>query len=580
MSVKQSKFNPINPELDELVQKHHRNPEALVDILMERQAQRGGVTPTDITDIARALKIPPSSAFGIASFYSMINLQTIPAKFSEHEISVCDGPVCWLAGSLELQKKIKGLLAENTDWRVTRTSCLGLCDRAPAALVDNNQVGPIGADSYHRLLNGWNGARHSYSSPLSGEVRVMLDKAGKIDPGSIESALIHDAYCGLSKTLTREPESVIQEILQSGLTGRGGAGFLVGKKWGFVAENKKQPKYIICNADESEPLIFKDRILIETNPHQVLEGMAIAGYATGAQHGIIYIRGEYKKQARLLERAISQARIAGWLGTNIQERNFDFDIHVHKGAGAYICGEETALIESLEGFRGEPRLRPPYPPTYGYKGLPTLVNNVESFAAVPAIMCNGASWYQSLSDWRTAGTKIYMVLGHVNRPGLFEAPFGVTLRQIINDFGGGMKDGSSFHFALTGGAAGTIVSDRYLDVRIDFASTADGVSIGAGAFLICDQTVSPVDLLKVVMHFFRVESCGKCTPCRNGTRRALEILDRLSEKKGASNDLEELSRLAQVMRTTSICGLGQSVSIPVNSALNNFKAEFNTALLT
>jgi NADH:ubiquinone oxidoreductase subunit F (NADH-binding) len=344
-----------------------------------------------------------------------------------------------------------------------------------------------------------------------------------------------------------------------------------------VAQAKRTPKYIVCNADESEPLIFKDRVLIDTNPHQILEGMAVAGYACGAGEAFIYIRGEYVNQAERLKRAILEAEQAGWLGEHIQGSDFSFHIHVHLGAGAYICGEETALIESLEGKRGEPRTRPPYPPTYGYHGLPTLVNNVESYAAVPAIILNGGGWYRSLSGATIPGTKIYMLLGHINKPGLFEAPFGLTLRQIIEEFGGGMRAGSIFNFALTGGAAGTIVPEALMDIPIDYASGAKGVSLGAGAFLICDQRVSPVAFLRELLHFFAAESCGKCTPCRVGTYRAHEILTRMAAGEGRPGDVDELFALAEVMFDSSFCGLGQSVPIPMRSALTQFNQAFKEA---
>jgi NADH:ubiquinone oxidoreductase subunit F (NADH-binding) len=346
-----------------------------------------------------------------------------------------------------------------------------------------------------------------------------------------------------------------------------------------VAQAKRTPKYIVCNADESEPLIFKDRVLIDTNPHQILEGMTIAGFACGAHEAYIYIRGEYVNQAEKLKHAILQAEQAGWLGEHIQGNDFSFHIHVHLGAGAYICGEETALIESLEGKRGEPRTRPPYPPTAGYHGLPTLVNNVESYAAVPAIILNGADWYRSLSAAAIPGTKIYMLMGHINQPGLFEAPFGLTLRQIIEDFGGGMRAGSRFYFALTGGAAGTIVPQSLLDIPIDYASAVKGVSLGAGAFLICDQRISPVAFLKELLHFFASESCGKCTPCRVGTFRAYEILKRMVDGNGIPGDVDELSSLAEVMYDSSFCGLGQSVPIPMRSALTHFYQLFKAAEL-
>jgi NADH:ubiquinone oxidoreductase subunit F (NADH-binding) len=315
--------------------------------------------------------------------------------------------------------------------------------------------------------------------------------------------------------------------------------------------------------------------LMETNPHQLLEGMALAAYAVGATEGFIYIRGEYEYQAQLLEQAIAQAVNAGYLGEHILGTSFSFHIHVHRGAGAYICGEETALLESLEGKRGEPRMRPPYPVTSGYRGGPTVVNNVESFAMVPHIVLNGADWYRNLGKPNNPGTKIYTLLGHVNHPGLFEAPIGLTLREVIENFGGGMQPGSEFHFALTGGAAGTIVPSSLLDIPIDYDSQKKGVSLGAGAFLICDQTISPVALLRELLHFFEVESCGKCTPCRVGTRQAREILDRLVAGEGMPDDPGKLAQLAETLEKTSFCGLGQSAAWPIKSALVHFGPAFN-----
>ncbi|MGC8856803.1 MAG: complex I 51 kDa subunit family protein, partial [Anaerolineae bacterium] len=291
-------------------------------------------------------------------------------------------------------------------------------------------------------------------------------------------------------------------------------------------------------------MTFKDRVLIDGNPHQLLEGMLIGGYACGATEAWIYIRGEYESQARRLERAIQQAEERGLLGENILGSGFSFRIHLHRGAGAYICGEETALIESLEGKRGEPRLRPPFPPQYGFRGQPTAVNNVESFCAVPHILKNSAEWWKSLSSYPVGGTKLYMILGHVRNPGLFEAPFGLTLRQIIEEFGGGMLPGSRFHFALCGGAAGTIGDESLLDVPLDYASAQKGISLGAGAFLICDQRVSPVAMLRELLHFFAAESCGKCTPCRVGTWRSSEILSNLTAGRGQPQDVQELVNLA------------------------------------
>ena len=578
MTNKKIIYRPISPEIEELAREHGNEPEAAMELLKEIQTHHSVLTPASITDAARALKLPPHQLYGMATFYSMLSLEE-----RKKVLRVCDGPVCWL-------KRASGQSPVNSDrlvseWQnkigsefsVERTSCLGLCDRAPAVLVEDEQAGPVEANEVNKVCEGWRGVQTDFSEVRKGEVRVMTSLIGKIDPDSIEDALANGVYDGLKKALQTDPGTVLSEVESSGLQGRGGAGFPVGRKWRFVASEKRTPRYIICNADESEPLIFKDRVLIDTNPHQLIEGMTIAGYACGASEAWIYIRGEYEYQARRLEKAIEQAKAKHLLGENISGTDFSFNIHVHRGAGAYICGEETALIESLEGKRGEPRLRPPYPPTYGFRGQPTAVNNVESFCAVPHILKNGAEWWKSLSTYATPGTKMYMVLGHVKNPGLFEAPFGLTLRQIIEEFGGGMADDSAFKFALCGGAAGTIVDESLLDVPIDFSSGQKGISLGAGSFLICDQSVSPVTMLRELLHFFAIESCGKCTPCRVGTWRSLEILKHLTDEKGQKGDLDELKTLAELMQDSSFCGLGQSAAIPMKSALTHFGAEFAKA---
>ena len=558
-------YKPISPEILEIVERHENQSEAVLEILKDIQSEHGGLSRESITDTARALHIPAHQPFGMATFYSMLSLEE-----RRGVLRVCDGPACWLKRANVDDWKEKAASC----WTVERSSCLGLCDRAPAVLVNDEQAGPVSAKDAAKVYEGWRGVLTDYSTPRKGELRVMTALIGKIDPDSIDDAIANDVYSGLKSALQQKPEEVIAEVEASGLQGRGGAGFPVGRKWKFVAAEKRTPHYIVCNADESEPLIFKDRVLIETNPHQLLEGIIIAGYACGASEAWIYIRGEYEYQARRLENAIQQAESKNLLGENILGSGFAFKIHVHRGAGAYICGEETALLESLEGKRGEPRLRPPFPPTYGFRGQPTAVNNVESFCAVPHILKNGADWWKSLSSYSTPGTKMYMILGRVKNPGLFEAPFGLTLRQVIDDFGGGMQDGSRFQFALCGGAAGTIVDESLLDVPIDFASSQKGISLGAGAFLICDQSVSPVAFLRELLHFFAAESCGKCTPCRVGTWRSLEILDRMAKGKGIKSDIHELKTLAALMQDSSFCGLGQSVPIPMKSALEHFGAEF------
>ncbi len=576
MTNKTQIYKPISPEIEELASEHHHDRESALELLKDIQTRRAGLSSAAITDAARALRLPPSHLYGMATFYSMLSLQE-----RKKVLRVCDGPVCWLKrasvsnrSSVSSNQLISEWAEAMPDYTVERTSCLGLCDRAPSALVEEEQAGPVSAKDAKKVCEGWRGVPTDYSQERKGELRVMTALIGKIDPDSIEDALQHGVYEGLKKALQSEPSTVLDLVESSGLQGRGGAGFPVGRKWRFVANEKRTPRYIVCNADESEPLIFKDRVLISTNPHQLLEGMTIAGFACGASAAWIYIRGEYEDQAQRLENAIRQAELKNLLGENILGSGFSFQIHVHRGAGAYICGEETALIESLEGKRGEPRIRPPFPPTYGFRGQPTAVNNVESFSAVPHILKNGADWWKTLTKATAPGTKVYMVLGHVKNPGLFEAPFGLTLRQIIDDFGGGMLPGSQFNFALCGGAAGTIVDESLLDTPIDFSSAPKGISLGAGSFLICDQNVSPVAFLRELLHFFAAESCGKCTPCRVGTWRALEVLNRMSAGKGVQGDTEELKTLANLLQDSSFCGLGQAVPIPMRSALTNFGAEF------
>jgi NADP-reducing hydrogenase subunit HndC len=573
-------FEPIDPQITAIAKKHGLNPETILEIFQSLQEQKGELTKETILDVARAFRIPAERAYGVASFYTML---TTPHK----TIRVCDGPACWLRGSAYTRAAIESEFSQSTqngdgNWSITRSSCLGLCDRAPAILVGEEQCGPVDVQTVTKIASGWRGSPRLYNLPFPGERRVLLAHAGEINPDSIESAISFGAYQALEKVLNSKPVALIDEIESSGLRGRGGAGFPTGRKLRFVSQAPGKMKYIVCNADESEPLVFKDRVMIDTNPHKILEGMALAAYAVGAQEGFIYIRGEYKSQAERLEAAVLQAEQYNLLGDHIRNSGFSFKVHVHRGAGAYICGEETALLESLEGKRGEPRIRPPFPATYGYHGYPTVVNNVETFATIPEILANGADWYTSIKpksnsknvDSVTPGTKLYTILGHVNRPGLFEAPYGLTLRRIISDFGGGMAPGSEFHFALTGGAAGTIVSSELLDIPIDYGSAAKGVSIGAGAFLICDQTVSPIILLREVMHFFESESCGKCNPCRIGTHQVRLILDRMIAGKGNSEDKTRLLNLADMLQNASFCGLGQSAAIPIRSSIEHFEGEF------
>jgi len=432
-----------------------------------------------------------------------------------------------------------------------------------------------GLQASARELSGriaWISAR---KGTLPAEKRIVLERAGIIDPNDIEDYIAHDGYQALGKILTdMKPVEVISELTQSGLRGRGGAGFPTGTKWGFVSKAKGDQKYVICNADESEPGTFKDRLILEGDPHSILEAMAIAGYAVGASIGYIYVRGEYKLAQQRLKTAIEQAEQMGILGDDIFGSGFNFHLHIHSGAGAYICGEETALIESIEGKRGEPRSRPPYPTTNGLWDKPTLVNNVETLANVPPIIRHGAAWYKSIGTPSSPGTKVYTILGNVNVTGLIEVPMGITLREVIAIYAKGMKNGATFKMAQTGGSSGSIIPATLQDTPMDFDSfTKAGVSLGSGALLICNDDNCVVDLARVLLNFFRVESCGKCSPCRIGNERAFQILSNIAEGVGSLKDLDDLAELSANLYQLSNCGLGQTSATPIKDSLNYFRAE-------
>ena len=560
-------YKPPDPSIVKAIEELGGRRAEIVRVLRTLHIEHGRLTPRLIEEVARALKMPASKAYGVATFYSMLTTQAPPEK----TIRICDGPYCMMRGAGDLLCQIQAQLGGS--WTITRTSCLGLCDRAPAALVRDSQVGPMRIEHMDRYEIGWCGEVSDYRRPRPGEVRALLPNPDAAQD-AIENSFAKGSFPALQQALRESPETVLSELEASSLRGRGGAGFPAGRKWRFVASQPQKPKYVVCNADESEPLSFKDRVLFDLCPQLVLEGMAIVAYAVGAEAGYIYIRGEYRAQVERLLGAIAEAEDRGWLGSRIAGTTFSFPVCIHQGAGAYICGEETALLESLEGNRGEPRVRPPFPTERGYRGQPTVISNVETLATVPRIIARGANWYRSLGNPNSPGTKLYTLLGEVNRPGLFEAPFGLTLRQIIDTFGEGMRDNASFRFAITGGAAGTLAPPSLLDVPIDFDSASRGVALGSGAMLVCDQSVSPLRMLRELVRFFELESCGKCTPCRIGTHELRKILDRMLAGDVLPGDCGRLAQLAGLMQEASLCGLGMSVSKPVMSALQHFPEYF------
>lgn len=408
--------------------------------------------------------------------------------------------------------------------------------------------------------------------------KVVLSNCGVIDPESIDDAIAHGAYEAARRAITEmTPEEVISVVKDSGLRGRGGAGFPTGVKWSFTQPISASEKYIVCNADEGEPGTFKDRIILEGDPNRVIEGMIIAAYAIGANRGFLYIRGEYTLSIRRLSFAIEQARAKGFLGKGIWGTDFSFDIEIRRGAGSYVCGEETALIESIEGHRGYPRLRPPFPGVYGLWGRPTVVNNVETLANVPPIILRGSDWFRSLGTKGSPGTKIFTLCGHVNKKGYVEAPMGITLRELLEVHGGGMREGRSFKWAQTGGTAGGCVSAQQLDVPLDYDSLAAvGTSLGSGALLIMDDTTCVVDMVRSFLRFFEHESCGQCTPCREGTHQIVQIIDGIANGEGGEGAIELLHHTARVMAETSLCALGQSPIVSISSSLRLFRDEYRS----
>ena len=408
------------------------------------------------------------------------------------------------------------------------------------------------------------------------QMRVTLRNCGVIDPESLDEYLVVRGYEAAVKVLTQmTPQEVINQVTKSGLRGRGGGGFPTGVKWNFAAIQKSEEKYIICNADEGDPGAFMDRSTIEGDPHTVVEGMIIGGYAIGAQQGFIYIRAEYPLAIRRLELAIKEARTEGFLGKGIFGTDWDFDLEIRLGAGAFVCGEETALIRSLEGSRGMPQPRPPYPAVRGLWGKPTVINNVETFASVPVVILEGADWFSSIGTEKSKGTKVFALAGQVCNTGLVEVPMGTSLRDVVYGIGGGIRDGKKFKAVQTGGPAGGCLPESYLDTPVDYESlTAAGSIMGSGGMIVIDECSCMVDVARFFLDFTQDESCGKCTPCREVTKRMLEILNRITSGKGAEGDIEKLLRLGDTVKRASLCGLGQASPNPVISTIKHFRDEY------
>ena len=515
-------------------------------------------------------------------------------------VLVCGGTGCTSSHSAEiiekLEQELKAKGLEN-EVKVIKTGCFGLCALGPVMIVypegcfySEVKVEDVPEIVEEHLLKGRMVKRLLYEEtvhqddikPLNEtnfykkQHRVALRNCGVIDPENIEEYIAMDGYQALAKCLTElTPDEVIQIVKDSGLRGRGGGGFPTGLKWSFTAKNTADQKYVVCNADEGDPGAFMDRSVLEGDPHCIVEAMTICGYATGATEGYVYVRAEYPIAVHRLDVAIKEAREAGLLGKNIFNSGFDFDLHIRLGAGAFVCGEETALMTSIEGNRGEPRPRPPYPAVKGLFGKPTTENNVETFANIPQIILNGAEFFNSMGTEKSTGTKVFALGGKINNTGLVEIPMGTTLREIIEDIGGGIPNGKKFKAAQTGGPSGGCIPASLMDTPIDYDNlTAIGCMMGSGGLIVMDEDNCMVDIAKFFLDFTVDESCGKCTPCRIGTKRMRELLEKITDGKATLDDLDELESLAHYIKDNSLCGLGQTAPNPVLATLRFFKDEY------
>ena len=516
-------------------------------------------------------------------------------------VSVCHGAGC-IKKNLGVEKAFQDAITElglGDSVAVTRSACQGLCERGPVAFVypDSTvyqKVTPeIAKKIVEKHLHGgkpiaehtWSGKRLANRFlPIYGNVqffgkqlRLTLRNCGVIDPENLDEYLAVQGYEALGHVLTNmSQKEVIDAVTKSGLRGRGGGGYPAGRKWQIAYDQKSDQKYFICNADEGDPGAFMDRSTIEGDPHTILEGLMIGGYAIGADKGFVYIRAEYPMAIQRLEKAIADARAAGLLGKNILGSKFNFDIELRLGAGAFVCGEETALLASIEGSRGMPHPRPPYPTVSGLWGKPTCINNVETLANVPVVIIDGPAWFSSIGTPKSKGTKVFSLAGKVNNTGLIEVPMGTTLREVVYDVGGGIKGGKKFKAVQTGGPAGGCLPESTLDTPVDYDSLAAAGSImGSGGMIVMDEDSCMVDVARFFLEFTQDESCGKCTPCREGTKRMLEMLERITAGKGKEGDVEKLLRLADTVRKASLCGLGQAAPNPVISTITHFRDEYD-----
>lgn len=536
----------------------------LLPALHAAQALYGYIPRPAAEEIGLALGVPLADVSGVIDFYALFHRDPV----GKTVIHVCSDPACSMAGAdgvfKMIQESIRFDRLPHAGVTLERAPCLGLCEHAPALLFNEIQLGSADPSQIYET-GRIRGTRPV--SRITRQVNILTRNCGKGRPTTLEEYEASGGYQALRKALALSPQAILDEVKASGLAGRGGAAFPTGQKWESTASAPGDPKYVVCNADEAEPGTFKDRVLLEEDPHTVLEGLLIAGLAVGASQGYIFVRGEYPAAYHAVEHALLEARQRGLVGGQVLASPFTFDLELRRGAGAYICGEETALFEAIEGKRGYPRIKPPFPTTSGLFGKPTAINNVETLANIPYILLSGSAEYRKLGTEKSPGPKLFCVSGDVEKPGLCEAPFGVTLRQLVEDMSGGVRGGRQLQAMLIGGAAGTFAGPQHLDVRLTLEDLrAAGLTLGSGVITVFDDRRDLREVLLRLARFFAEESCGKCYPCQMGTRRQFEVLERVSAGQPLPGDLDRLADIGWTMTDASLCGLGQTAASAILSA--------------
>ncbi len=582
----------LEKKFGELLTRYPLKRSALIPMLLYTQDELGHISDEMIEEIARRLELHTIQVTETLAYYSMLRRK--PA--GKYHVQVCTNVSCMLRGGNRIWEQVQRKLEIGNKhvtpdgvFSLEEVECIGACTGAPAIQVNYDYYESLTPEGVAFLLDQLDAGRKPKSVTCTSgalherhpaEVPVITRRFGVPNSNTLDVYVKHEGYQALEKALQEmTPEQVIEEVKKSNLRGRGGAGFPTGVKWSFVPKESAKPKYIIANADESEPGTCKDRPLMELDPHQLIEGMVIAGRAVGAHQGYIYIRGEYRYVMEIADRAIAEAYARGYLGKNILGSAFDFDLCTHTGAGAYECGEESALMESLEGKRGYPRIRPPFPAVVGLYGGPTVINNVETLSSVPAVILKGGEWYAGLGSTKNGGTRMFCVSGHVNRPGIYELPMGFNLKRMIEEVAGGIASGKKLKAVIPGGSSCPLLKAEEIDLPMDFDSLAKvGSMLGSGGLVVIDEDTCMVDLARRIMHFYAHESCGWCIPCREGTAWLQKMLDRFHDGGGRLEDIPLIDELAKNMLGRTFCPLGDAAALPTISIVKKWQHEFEDHL--